>query len=283
MPRLKRAPRGAVLAELVVAFTLASLVAAAAAVAMAGVERYARRTSLASEDRRTVREAEQSLAGDLRAAAADSLVLRGDTAAEFVGLVGTSVACVVGPSHMVLPSDLSTIAVPFTVWRALPASGDLVAVFDTTPPGAWRIAFVDSVTARPDGAGCTPATGFVSSADSAARRPASRLLLDRSLGAGVGAGAPVRLLRRGRYVLTHAADRSWSLSYRSCDAARVCGVAQPVAGPLATPSDLGLVFALDARAARLEAAVRTPLREAGSPRTSRHVIISLRNRVGSVP
>jgi hypothetical protein len=267
----------------VVAFALAALVAAAAFAALAGAERYVRRAAVTSEDRRTIREAEFVLASELRAAAADSVRLLGDTAIEFLGLVGTSAACVAAAGTLVLPPSVTTRALPFTVWRASPARGDLVAVFDTATPAAWRTALADSVEARTDGAGCTPASGLLSVADSVARRPVTRLRLGRALPASAGVGAPVRVLRRGRSVLTRGADRSWSLSYRACDAALACGVAQPVAGPLAAPSDSGLVFALDARRARLEASLHAPPRVPGVSRESWRLVITLRNRAAGEP
>lgn len=278
MPRLTGPRRGATLAELVVALALATVVSAAAAAAMVGAERYARRATATSEDRRTLREAELILASELRAVVADSLRLAGDTAAEFLGVVGTSVACVADGRALVLPPAASSRGLPFSVWRATPESGDVVAVFDSSLGGTWRAARADSVASRPDGAGCTPATGLVTAADVAARRPATHIRLDRDLAPGVGPGTPVRLLRRGRYVLFRGADRSWSLAYRRCSAPLACGSAQPVAGPLAAASDSGLAFALHAGERRLEAALRAPRRETGVPGQTRRVVITLRNR-----
>jgi hypothetical protein len=283
VPRLTRAPSGAALAELLVALTVATILSAAAAAALVSAEHYVRRAIATSEDRRTLRDAELTLTSEFRVAAVESLRLHGDTAADFLGLVGTSVACVVSAGTLVLPPSVTTNAVSFTVWRTSPAPGDLVAAFDTVPPGAWRDAIVIAAETPTDGAGCRPASGLLSAADSAARRPVTRLDLDRALPAGVGAGAPVRLSRRGRYVLTRAADRSWSLSYRACDNAFACGVAQPVAGPLAGPTDSGLVFALDASEARLQTTLRTPSREPGAAQESLRFVLTLRNRAAGVP
>jgi len=273
---MKRVRAGAVLVELVVAVALTTLVAAQLTIELQVAERYVRRASLSSDDRRTIREVETILASDLAAVALDSLRLRGDTATEFFGLVGTSVACLVAAGELVLPPSVAASPIAVTVWRAVPAAGDLVAAFDTTGAGAWRIAIVDSVQSRADGAGCTPASGLVSIGDSVARRTATRLLLDRTLPPGIGVGAPVRLLRRGRYVLSRAADRSWSLSYRPCPAAAACGTAEPVAGPLGAAADSGLVFSFDVARALLEAGLRAPTRD-WAPESG-HFLITLRNR-----
>jgi hypothetical protein len=185
VPGLTRAPSGAVLAELVVTLALGAILAAATATALVSAERYARRASVTSEDRRTMREVELTLESELRAAAIDSVRVRGDTAADFIGLVGTSVTCAASPGEIVLPPSVVSNAVPFTVWRATPAPGDFVAVYDTVPPGGWRTMVAVAVETHTDGAGCVPASGLLSATDSAARRPVTRLLLDRSLPAGI--------------------------------------------------------------------------------------------------
>jgi hypothetical protein len=283
MPRVRRAGRGAALAELLVALTLATLVSAAAAAVMVGAERYLGTSSDISEGRRVLREAESTLAAELRAAAADSVRVLGDTAAAFLGLVGTSVACVTAPGELVLPPATASATPPFTVWRVNPAPGDLVVAFDSAAAGTWRTAIVDSVSMRADGAGCTPASGFLSPPDSASHFPATRIVLSPALAGGVGIGAPVRLLRWGRYVLTRGGDRSWSLSYRSCDDALICGPSQPVAGPLAAASDTGLAFSVDGPAARLRVELRTAPRGRGASPERRRLDLALRNHVAGAP
>ena len=273
--------RGASLAEFVVAFTLAVLLVAAAASTLTGAERYMRRTAAASEARRVVREAETALLSELRQASVDSLRLRGDTAVEYLGLVATSVACTISGRAVVLPPASAVMSVPYSVWLGVPEAGDLVAAFDTTGAGGWRTAVVQAASGRKDGAGCTPASGLLSSSDSSARTVSTRLELDRVLGAGVVVGAPVRVLRRARFSLTRGSDRQWSLSYRRCDAAGACEASQPVAGPLAGIGDSGLVFARDASARGISIALRTPRRGPAGPRESLMLFIALRNRVAN--
>jgi len=55
---------------------------------------YRSGNSYGRPDNETVREAEAVLASELRAASSDSLLVRGDTAIDFLGLVGVSVVCV---------------------------------------------------------------------------------------------------------------------------------------------------------------------------------------------
>jgi hypothetical protein len=267
---------------MVVALTLSAVVAAAAAGALGGAERYMRAARAASTARRTLREAEAVLASELRAASGDSLRVRGDTAMDFLGLVGVSVACVASGAVLVLPPDVAADGLPYTSWRASPEVGDLVAVFDTAGGGAWRTALVDSVATRADGAGCGPSSGLVSAADSAAREPATRLQLSAVLSPTVPAGAPVRVLRSGRYALTHSGDGRWALSYRRCGGGS-CGAAQPVAGPLAAPADSGLRFTSVAGEGRVEAALRAP---PGTPHAAQQSVVlrvTVRNHATGEP
>ena len=223
------------------------------------------------------------LATDLRAAAVDSFRVRGDTAVDFFGLVGVSVVCVSSGSTLVLPPDAAADGPPYSSWRAAPEAGDIVAVFDTVRGGAWRTAVVESATERADGAGCTPSSGPFADTDGGERRPALSLVL-RSSPDPVAApvGAPVRVLRNGRYALTRAADGGWSLSYRRCTGS-ACGVAQPVAGPFAAPADSGLLFTFVASESRVEAVIRTPATALHVPRAASLLRLTLRNHDVGTP
>lgn len=270
--------RGAGLAELIVAMSLSAIFAVAATTALVGAERYMRRARATSDARRTLREAEAVLASDLRNATVDSLRVRGDTAVDFLGLVGVSVVCVSSGPVVVLPPGAAADGLPYSSWRAPPEAGDIVAVFDTSGGGAWRTAAIESAAERADGAGCGPSTGLLTSADNAARRPATRVVLRSSPdSAAMIVGAPVRVLRGARYALTRAGDGSWSLSYRRCSES-TCGVAQPVAGPFAAPSDSGLLFTFVASASRVDAVIRAPGTAPHVPPVSTRLRLTLRNR-----
>ena len=275
MPGLNHQLRkGTTLLELVVAFGLAALLAALGGAALVATERHVRNAVAGSGDRRTLREAHAVLATELRTAAAEEITVRGDTAADFLGVVGLSVVCVSSGSLLVLPGSISTTGLPFTTWRSTVSAGDLIAAFDTSPPAAWRTARVDSASSRTDGAGCSSATGFRSPGDSAAHRAVTRLRLDRAF--DVGIGAPVRILRAGRFVLHVGSDKSWSLAYRTCDPAGVCGTAQPVVGPLATARDSGLRISVSATDPVLTVSVRAPPSPLSSGTTQR-AVMALRN------
>jgi hypothetical protein len=283
MPRVKRlkSRRGAGLAEMLVALTLSAIVSAAAAAALTNAERYMQRARATSDARRTLREAAAVLGSELRAAALDSVRLRGDTAVDFLGLVGVGVVCVTTVNVLVAPPDVAAGGVPYSSWRAVPEAGDLLAVFDTSAGGTWRTVTVDSANTPTNGAGCKPSSGLMSAADSAARRPVTRMVLHSALTPAPVPGAPLRVVRPGRYALTRAADGSWSLSYRRCSSG--CGVAQPVVGPLAAPADSGLVFTLVASESRLEAAMRTPQSLPAVHGESATLRVTLRNHAIGAP
>jgi type II secretory pathway pseudopilin PulG len=282
MRRVTTVRRGATLVEMLVALTLSALVGAAVATALAAAERYMRVARAASVARRTLREAQAVLASELRAASADSLRVRGDTAVDFLGLVGLSVVCVSSGTVLVLPPEVAADGLPYTSWRASPESGDLVVAFDTASGGAWRPAVVDTAVARTDGAGCRPSSGLLSAADSAARKPVTRLQLRAPLDPSIAVGAPVRVLRSGRYALTHSGDGNWVLSYRRC-AGSSCGTAQPVAGPLSAPTDSGLFFTSVAGESRVEAALRAPGSGQHAPRDGTVLRLTVRNDATGKP
>lgn len=273
--------RGAGLAEMLVALALSAIVSAASAAALANAERYMRRARATSDARRLLREAAAVLGSELRAAATDSLHVRGDTAVDFQGLVGVGVVCVASGTVLVAPPDVAAGGFPFSSWRATPEAGDLLAVFDTSAGGTWRTVAVDSASTPANGAGCKPSSGLMSAADSAARRPVTRIVVHSALNPVPLAGAPLRIVRPGRYALTRAADGSWSISYRRCTGA--CGVAQPVAGPFAAAADSGLVFKFLSNASALQIMMRTPPPSAAVAGESALLHVTLRNRAIGLP
>lgn len=278
----RRARRGAGLAEMVVALTLSAVVSAASATALKGAERYMRRARATTDARRMLRESAAVLASELRAAAADSVRVRGDTAVDFPGLVGVSVVCVASGNVVVAPPDIASGGFPYSAWRAAPEAGDLLAVFDTAAGGGWRTMPIDSASTPASGAGCKPSSGLLSAADSAARRPVTRMVLHAPFVRAPIVGAPLRVVRSGRYALTRASDGSWSLSYRRC-APAPCGAAQPLAGPFAAPADSGLVFTSIAAESRLEVVMRA-LPAAVSVRGETALLrVTLRNRAIGAP
>lgn len=274
---------GATLAELLVALTITAVVAAAGSVALLAAERQFRATAVSSDDERALRDAETVLRAELRAADRDSILLRGDTAVEFFTHVGASVGCVLSARLLVLAPEQSSTGFPYSVWRATPSPGDVVLVADSATAGGWFRAAIDSSASRSDGAGCRPGSGLMTPADSASHVPATRLVLSRELPAGAVMAAPVRVLRRGRYALVKGSDKSWALSFRTCDGPGICGPSQPVVGPLAASSDSGLVFRYDSVAGTLSIDLRAPRRTNGARAPSRRLLVPLANHRTHAP
>jgi hypothetical protein len=267
---------------MIVALTLSAIVSAAGATALASAERYTRASRATADARRTLREAAAVLTSELRVASSDSVRVRGDTALDFLGMIGVSAVCVSSGTVLVLPPDVAASGKPYSSWRAVPESGDIVALFDTAGGGSWKTAIVDSAGTQTSAAGCRPSSGLMSPADSVARRAVTRIVLHTSFGPAVAiVGTPVRVVRSGRYALTRAADGSWSLSYRRCDGL-ICAVAQPVAGPFAAPADSGLAFAGGSPGSSIDVFLRTPP-VAGRPRESARIHIALRNHATGAP
>jgi hypothetical protein len=267
---------------MIVALTLSAIVSAAGATALASAERYTRASRATADARGTLREAAAVLTSDLRVASSDSVRVRGDTALDFFGMIGVSALCVSTGAVIVLPPDVSSTGAPYSSWRAVPESGDVLALFDTAGGGSWKTAIVDSAGTQSNAAGCKPSSGLMSAADSVARRQVTRVVLHSSFSPTVAiVGAPVRVVRGGRYALTRAADGSWSLSYRRCTGS-VCAVAQPVAGPFAAPADSGIVFSGGSSSSSVDVFLRTPP-VAGRSRESLQLHIALRNRATGAP
>jgi hypothetical protein len=265
------ARRGSSIAELVVAFTVLTLLSALAATALVGAERRMRSGNASSAAERAVREGAAVLTSEL--AGADSLVARGDTAIDFLGVVGVSVLCVAIDRALVVPPSVTSGAPPFSIWRSPPSVGDVVALFDQGA-ARWVYSRVDSVASRGDGAGCSPSSGLLSAADSAARRPVLRFVLDAPLPAALPVGAPARVMRRGRWALYRGGDGQWALGLRACDPLTGCGTAQPASGPYASARDSGFTVRIDTSVLTL----RLRARSSAAAFTERAVRMARRNR-----
>ncbi|MDQ8165452.1 MAG: hypothetical protein P3A28_06830 [Gemmatimonadota bacterium] len=228
------------LAELCIALVLGSVAAAVGLGVLVTAERHARRDRDSGRESQAVRDVSHVLVTEVASARAGSIVARGDTAIDIASHVGVSVACRVGADELVLPPAQTSLAAPYTHWRHVAEAGDQLSVWDTTAGGRWVSARVDSVAAKPDGAGCPADGAFRSVADSVVRRPVTWLRVSPPPPPGVVRGAPVRVYRELRWMLYRSSGKAWWLGTRRCSAG--CAAAQPVAGPLAAPGDSGLVF-----------------------------------------
>lgn len=233
---MKPARSGFSVAELLVALVLLALVLSMFLGTASGnqkVLRGMRERILVNEQ---LRDGEAALVTDIRGAAlsTDTVRMFADTALEFFATVGSAVVCTTPSSQTVslVPADLSN-GLMLTSIPVSPDTGDLVSIYskrDTlTGARSWLRFRITAVGTAQSSTACPVSSGFTMNAD--ASKAAYRLTLNGSL-AAVTAGAPVRLLRRGRYSLYRSSDGDWFLGYKRCNAvASGCGTVQPVSGP----------------------------------------------------
>jgi hypothetical protein len=230
---------GYLLAEALCALALAGLLGAAAATMLTG----ARRSLRASEARDVAERGSVEAVGVLRAALESGRViaLRGDTAIDLDLVIALAPVCQIEPRALWLPPQETIGDVPLTAALQSPATDDIAALrlaAAPTDPPVWDEVVIDSVLARTSG-GCDAVSGWIGVADDAA--PRWRLVLADTVPTALVVGDLVRVGRTGRFALYHAGSGDWMLGWRRCaPITMVCGVVQPVAGPLRTPAAGGL-------------------------------------------
>lgn len=239
---------GYLLVEALCALVLAGLLAAVAVGTLQAARRIAAREEALDRGLRAEREAVAILAGELRRG--DVPAVLGDTALELDVLLGTSAVCGVGLRSIDLPAPAESGVSEFAL---APGRDDLIALRLSPTADTWWYSAVDSVQVMSAPADCDAASGWQST--TAPTPLVLRLVTFDTVPAEVGLGAELRVQRRGRYVLYHGGDGGWMLGYRRCHPfLAVCGVVQPVAGPLRTPSAGGLRLRLQDDPRRVELA-----------------------------
>lgn len=237
---------GFTLAELLVVIALLSIVGGAIYDGLHRQQRLFRSIAGMIAARSDVRDAAEVLAADLLAASPlDTIQLGADSAVEFLSGIGASVSCDSAPGFTLrLPPEALASELRLTALAAIPDTNDLVLVFNddsaaTSGRPRWDAHEIESVSSQNAGTACPSSTGFTSPADAGA---ASRTItLRTSASGGIRAGAPVRIVRRGRYSLYRSSDARWYLGHRRCNplGPSSCGTIQPLSGPYAPYSAAG--------------------------------------------
>lgn len=248
--------RGHLLVEALCALALMGVLAVAAASAL----RRAQQTLLTTErEARAARGAREAIAiATAMVQDASQPTAVGDTAIDFRLPIATGVTCDRIAGDAVLPPE-SPFSSGFMSAAQRVEPGDLLrwrAVDSLTGVVAWREARIDSVFSVAAGAAC-PVGLYVAATDGARARTGLRL--DGS--ASPSAGTPVRVHRPGRLVLYRSAGE-WMLGWRRC-AGGLCGVVQPIAGPLLSAAHGGFRVQVDSGGVGLEVRydrTRPPLR-----------------------
>lgn len=182
-----------------------------------------------------LREGELALATDIRGSAiyADTLRLLSDSAFEFFATTGSGVVCTVSAQTIVLvPAGLSSGFI-LTSLPQPPDTGDLLAAYSApdslTGARRWMRFRISSVSSASASSACPATTGFTAASD--AQKSSVKITLSGAT-AGIAPGAPVRIVRRGRYSLYRSSEGDWYLGYKRCNAvAPGCSTVQPVSGP----------------------------------------------------
>lgn len=226
---------GFTMVELTVSLVLLALVVALALNTLSShqkVFRGMRQKILVNEQ---IRDGESAVATDLRGTSpGDTLRLLSDSAVEFFATVGSSVVCAEPAGQMLslVPADLSS-GLYLSSIPVAPDTGDLLSVYSEpdsiSGDRRWLRFRIASVTAVSASSACPASSGFTAAPD--LTRSSYRISAVGDLSA-VAAGAPVRIIRRGRYSLYRSSDGEWYLGYKRCNAvATGCGTVQPVSGP----------------------------------------------------
>lgn len=225
---LKPSP-GWTLLELVIALVIFGVVAGLGTAAVASEQRNARAAARVRAVRAELRDATGVLAQEIRGAspASDTLRLAADTAVEFFTPLLTAITCAPGSgSRLLLVPPLNSGATQPAVGPQ-PDTGDLAWIWEedsVRTPGMWRRWRVAGYASD------VPENCSVALAPLAGQPRVLNVAGDAGM---VPAGAPVHVVRRGRYSIYRASDGGWYFGYRRCDALGPsrCQAVQPVAGP----------------------------------------------------
>lgn len=206
------------------------VIVALGASAMASEQRDARASARLRAVRAELRDATGVLAQELRGVspAADTIRLAADSAVEFFTPILTAVTCAQGSGQrLLLVPPVASSGAAQQATGAQPDTGDLAWIWEEDSlrtPGSWRRWRVASHVAAVNDScsvGLEPQVG----------QP-QQLTVVGDAGT-IPAGAPVKLVRRGRYSVYRSSDGAWYLGYKRCDALGPsrCQAVQPVAGP----------------------------------------------------
>ncbi|MEO8579346.1 MAG: type II secretion system protein [Gemmatimonadales bacterium] len=265
-------PRGFTLIELAVVLSILGIAGAAIGMTLLRQQRFYRGASELMYSRQSVRDAIELLSTDIRGASVtDTVRLLADSAIELFTNIGSSVLCQSSGSEVGLPGAAPAPGNTLSAFLFEPDTGDIALFYGDSTEGTggdstgsvsrWERHRIEVFSRRLLASACPASAAFAPSGDLSGNGATGFVMTLRApLSQHVGAGAPVRFVRRGRYSLYKASDGDWYLGYRRCNAEgpRACGVVQPLSGPYRPYSPdshlTGLLFEyFDAQGTRLGA------------------------------
>jgi type II secretory pathway pseudopilin PulG len=227
--------------ELLVAFTMAAVIATSLATVLRRQQRFFTNAAIVVERRVSLRDATAILQSELRgiSPAGGDILAFSDSALEIRTTIGGAVACDTLPAGAGV--DLAPVrpppAVPLASFSTSPQPRDIAIVFDQ---GASPRDDDDRWVAAEIADAAPVATSCLTSPLPGARADASASGLrlrftSAALPPTVNPGAFVRVLRHVRYRLYRAGTGEWYLGYAEWDGSGFSTV-QPVSGPFASYS-----------------------------------------------
>lgn len=230
---------GFTIIELLVSLTIALIIGTLVTTFINSQVRLTTHMNQSIASRTHMRDAIDILTADLRAAsmATNGFPFASDTAIEFYSTIGASILCdVPANGQIVLPPDTLLSGNTLTSILITPDTQDIAIIyFDSSslsPTRGWFRSRISNVATTNVATTCPPSSGFTSAADVTAGARALTLSLEAQPLLSIHKGAPVRLLRLGRYNIYRASDNAWYLGYRRCHPiSKICDGVQPVSGP----------------------------------------------------
>jgi type II secretory pathway pseudopilin PulG len=225
--------RGFSLLELLGVIAIGTLAAEAIVTTLMRQQQFYRAATELRSARAEVRDAVEVLSSDIRGMSAGDTRLRADSALELFAEIGVSIVCQVAGNEVGLPPS-HVSGNTLTSILTDPDTGDIATFYvDSAGTGArWMQYRLAGFELRNLDSTCGT-SGFSSATDRGVLQKGFALTISGAIPSGIGAGTPVRFLRRARYSLYRASDGKSYLGYRRCNALgpSVCGTIQPLSGP----------------------------------------------------
>jgi len=246
MKSTQRRRRGMTLIEIMISLILLGIVGGTIMRVIMRQQRFYQGVNQIMTQRSQLRQATSVLPIDLRSLSSvgDDIIAATDSSMEIMVNIGTSIVCeVVNGSQVAMPIPTLASGQTLTSWYGYgePAAGAIVYIYnDSSVAGneddRWQKFTLTAV--HHDASKCL--ASFHSIADAGKERPVLELsstepndpVTSGPLSQYINVGAPIRVMKRVRYVLYQASDNKWYLGFAAYDpSTSAYGSLSPVSGP----------------------------------------------------